>query len=148
MTFECTDGHITGLVDPAEEAEGGECEGHLEIHQDATNFGDQRGDGSYGQFETISVHNPTPGATYLARVLWHNEADAAWSCGATHVDYGIAISGKDWDGQAVLLEYHVGTLSGLNSAEGCTDDDWVFIYPEGDPHEIGQDEIEAEEADQ
>ena len=102
----------------------------------ADQYNDPRGDGSFGQFEAISVHNPTLGTEYKATVHYTSCTTEKGS-----VSYNLAISGKDAQGATVIFEYHIGSVSG-GLTGGCEDDEWTFVMPT--EQDAGTDEATAE----
>jgi len=61
----------------------------------ADQYNSERGDGSFGQIENISIDTPTDGATYSGKII-------NYSYGSP-VPYLIVISGVDHNNELVIL---------------------------------------------
>ena len=78
------------------------CGASLDVDEDQDRYNAQRGDGSLGQIENISVDTPTDGSTYEGSIEHYTKG--------VPVEFILVFSGLNSEDEAVIFDYIDGTL--------------------------------------
>ena len=113
VTFTCNDGVTIDWYN-----QGGEnsCGARLDVEQTISDYDTERGDGSLGQIENISLDYPSYGTEYGGQIIHYS--------GGSPVDFMVVYSGLDDEGTLVIYDYLIETLDPETSREYW----WSFLY--------------------